>query len=419
MSNYPTTHRESKNHKYNYWKNKPVIRTDNMNKRGQIEDITKRKLYTSPDPINLNMLEWHTVDFNNNEDVEPVIDFINSNYVTNTRNKFRLYYTSESVKWALGDGSLVVIKLGSNIVGTVGYTIRDMVVEQFTEKFGEVNFLCVHKKYRSSYKNKNVNNKKKSNKKKQYLVHVLIDDAIRRIYNEGGRQGLFTTTKYIPTPTTTFRYFHRPLNYRKLHEHGHTILEGDVDSIHRRFTDKTEPMDYYHVAEKEHLKTILSLYNEYMKKFNVYVKYSLKELEHYLFNDYTRTYVMKDKTGKIVDFVSYYITYQSITGSDEKIKNANLFLYSCIKEDIQILAPNVIRLILRDTDCDVFTVTDSTDNSDFLLSNKIYPDEDSDCEDVQKAYDHKFFKGTGKSYLNFFNFGTSRMHSGQVCWTSL
>lgn len=413
MNRYPSTLDEAKNHEYSYWVNKPVKQMDDPNtKKGQFENLKKRSLYSSNEPIDVKMLDWKSVDLSSDEEMCEATDFINDHYVIDAKEKFSLYYEANFIKWALGPtGELLTLKYGSHILGTVGFTIRNMTVESHTGTFGEVNFLCVHPKYRTV-------NVKKSNQSNKQLVHVLIDEAIRRIVNKGTTKGIFTTEKYIPTPTAAIRFFHRPLNYKKLFKHKFTILSGDVESVHTRFTETVEPQDYYKEATKEHLQNILELYNEYVIKYNVSIKYSKDELEHYLFSPYTKTYIMKNKAGDVVDFVSYYLLSQSVVGTTEKINGAYLFLYSCNKEDIQLMASNIIRLIIRDTDCDVFNVTDVMNNSDFLLSNKKYADEESDQEDYEKSYDNKFIKGSGKLNLNFFNFGTARMHSGQICWTS-
>jgi glycylpeptide N-tetradecanoyltransferase len=413
MNRYPSTFNEAKNHEYSYWVNKPVKQMNDPNtKKGQFENINKRLLYSSHEPIDVKMLDWKSVDLNNNEELNEVTNFINNNYVVDDKEKFSLFYEAHFIKWALGlTGELLVLKYGSHIIGTVGFTIRNMIVESHTGTFGEVNFLCVHPKYRTI-------NVKKENKSTKQLVHVLIDESVRRIVNKGTTKGIFTTEKYIPTPSAAIRFYHRPLNYKKLFKYKFTILSGDIESVHARFSEKVEPQDYYKEATKEHLKDILVLYNEYTIKYNISIKYSEEELEHYLFSPHTKTYIMKSKNGDIVDFVSYYLLSQSVLGTTEKIKGAYLFLYSCNKEEIQLLASNVIRLVVRDTDCDVFNATDVMNNSDFLLSTTKFADEESDQEDYEKSYDHKFIKGSGKLNLNFFNFGTSRMQSGQICWTS-
>lgn len=428
MSTYPTTYSEAEKHRYTYWKGKPCRKLfGGSNKLGIIEPIEmikKRRVYSTSEPIDLSPLQWRPVDMTNDEELTQVVNFINANYVSDRSAQFKLHYTNDMVRWALGlDSELVTIRYGEHIIGTVGVSIKDMTVEDFKGRVGEVNFLCVHPKYRAetveASKPKPKNNKKKrKNRRKQYLVHALIDEGIKRIIKRDGVAGVFTTSKYVPTPSATIRYFQRPLNYEKLFNHKYSILSGDTKSLHKRFMEKVEPMDYYHRATIEDVPSMLKLYYEYMEKFNVYINYTQEEFAHYLFNPCVNTYVMK-KNGVVVDFVSYYNLQQSIKDSDELINGAYLFLYTCTTEDVNIMASNIIRLASRDSSPDVFTATDVMDNSEFLLSNKIYPDEESGEEDYEKSYDHKFLKGTGKLHLNMFNISTSRMYSSQVCWIAL
>ena len=132
-----------------------------------------------------------------------------------------------------------------------------------------------------------------------------------------------------------------------------------------------KPSSYYFKANKEDINKIYELYNQFMKKFNLFVKYSEEELQKLLFNPIVKCYVMKNKNNEIVDFVSFYQQNQLVCGTDKKIKNSDLFLYSCLTEDITLLISNTIRLVKRDTDSDLFNVSDVMMNSEFLLSIKI------------------------------------------------
>jgi glycylpeptide N-tetradecanoyltransferase len=379
-----------------------------------IENLNKRSLYTSDKPINVASLEWKTVDFNDKDELESTTSFINEHYVDDESERFTLKYTPEFIKWSLAPNvtraELLVLKYNDKILGTVAYTVKHMKVGNTDKDFGEVTFLCVHPKYRTAQQPKN---------KKQQMVHLLIDEAIRRIVKGGATLGVFTTSKYIPTPSAAIRYFHRPLNYRKLFKHQFTILDGDTDKIHERFVDHVAPYDYYHNASVEDMDKIFDLYNEYNKRHNLYVQYTKEQLQHYLFNDHVKVYVMKNKEGEVIDFVSYYLLSQSVKDSDDVIDGAYLFLYTVLREDINLLGSNLIRLVSRDTKCDVLTVTDVMQNSDFLLANKKHPDEDSDQEDYEKTYDFKFIKGSGKLYLNFFNWACPPLYPHQISWISL
>ena len=120
----------------------------------------------------------------------------------------------------------------------------------------------------------------------------------------------------------------------------------------------------------------------------------------------------------VVDFVSYFIKEQEIIGTNEDIKITQLFLYSCNKEDVNVMISNTIRLAIKDVNPDVFYATDICKNSEFLLANKFMPDEESDQEDYDRSYDHKFMKSSEKMYTNFFNFTTPQIHTSQIFFVS-
>jgi glycylpeptide N-tetradecanoyltransferase len=413
MSRYPTTYTEAQNHTYEYWTKKPVKSLDcKSSKIGYVDkNIGNRKPYTNDTPIKLDMLEWRNVDINNTDELNNVTEFINQYYAVDPTVSFRLRYETEFIKWVLQpfEHELLTLMFKNHIVGTASYSLKNMVVENTVTKVGEVNFLCVHPKFRKD--NKHTPNK-------QYMVHSIIDEISRRIANKGFNVGVFTTSKYVPTPTSVIRTFHRPLNYRKLFENKFTLIPGDTESIHKRFMDTLKPLDAYQPAQREHIPRILELYNEFTDFCNVSVLYTEQELEKLLFGPYVRTYVIMGRTG-VVDFVSYFIKEQTAIKTNQIIKSVQLFLYSCNKEDINVMVANTIRLAVRDVNPDLFNATDICRNSEFLLSNRFMPDEESDQEDYDKTYDHKFMKGTGKMYINFFNFATSQMYPSQIFWVSL
>jgi len=404
---------EAQNHKYEYWSKKPVKQLNHIsNKIGYIDrNVEHKKPYINDAPIKLEMLEWKNVDIHNIDELTNVTNFINQHYTVDSAVKFRLHYDPDFIKWVLQpfEHELLTLNYKNHIVGTVSYSLKQMVIENTITRTGEVNFLCIHPKYR------------KDNKKTpsaQYMVHSIIDEISRRISKKGCTIGVFTTSKYVPTPTSVIRTFHRPLNYRKLFANKFTLIPGDTDSIHRRFMDTLKPLDAYQPATKNDIPKILKLYYEFTDFCNIYVAYTEAELEQMLFGPYVKTYVIMGQSG-VVDFVSYFLKEQNVLDTGEIIKSAQLFLYSCNKEDVNVMVANTIRLAVRDANPDVFNATDICRNPEFLLSNKFMPDDESDQEDYDKTYDHKFIKGTGKMYLNFFNFSTPQMHSSQIFWVSL
>lgn len=415
MNSYPTTYTDAQKHSYEYWSNKPVKQLNcKSNKTGYIDrDCVCKKPYVNDAPIKLDNLEWKNVDVNNNNELEKFTNFINKYYLVESDVKFKPRYHTEFVKWVLHpfEHEILTLNYQNSIIGTVAYSLKNMVIENNYTKVGEVNFLCVHPKYRKDSKQNISAGANKMNRK--YMVHSLIDEVARRINKKGCMIGIFATNKYVPTPTSVIRTYYRPLNYRKLFKHKFTLVPGDTEHIHKRFTDTVNPLDAYQEATKEHIPKILELYNEFVDYCNIYVKYTKDELEKILFSPCVKTYVIMGGSG-IVDFVSYFIKEQEVIGTDENIKITQLFLYSCNKEDVNVMVANTIRLAIKDVSPDVFYATDICKNSEFLLSNKFMPDEDSDQDDYDRSYDHKFMKSSEKMYTNFFNFTTPQIHTSQV-----
>ena len=409
MSSYPCNYSEALKKKNTYWENKPVKKLNDKEfpKNSKIELLRKRKIYNSDTPIELKPLEWNSLDLNNDNEINKICDFLNKYYMIDQSKKFILEYTKEYLLWSIKN-ELLNLFLNDEIIGTVSYSVMKLNIFDKIEKFGCVNYLCVLPKFRQ----KNLGEKQ--------LVNVLIDEAIRRLakYHELNA-GIFTTERFVPTPISSIRYFFRPLNYKKLFEHNFYSIPGDIEKIHERFNENVKPSSYYFKANKEDINKIYELYNEFMKKFNLFVKYSEEELQKLLFNSIVKCYVMKNKNNEIVDFVSFYQQNQLVSGTDKKIKNSDLFLYSCLTEDITLLISNTIRLVKRDTDSDLLNVSDVMMNSEFLLSNKIRSIEDSDENDYNKIYDYKFIKSDGKIHLNFFNWNCADLYTNQISWFAI
>jgi glycylpeptide N-tetradecanoyltransferase len=391
---------EGKKYTYNFWKNKPVIKFDgNAVCSKRIEsDLKKRTVYGSTDEIKLpSSMQWNLINLNN-KDLEPICEFLKLHYVADKQNKFKLDYSPEFIKWSLGtDGILIAITLKSNgaICGVVGCYFKNFVVFDKTEKFGVVNFLCAHPVYR-----------------KKKISFTLIDEITRRIVQSGVNQGCFTTERCIPTPITLLRYYHRPINYTKLNKHEFTIIEGDQKVIAKRLavSDKF-PKNFVEMNES-HLPEVLTLYNKFMFRFNIYCKYTEEDLKTMLLNnDIVRSYViMKDEL--IVDFVSYYKLPYNINESDEKINTGYLFLYS----SETITGSDIIRDVLQSTskdNLDLFNVIDIGNIFDALLLKDTGLC-DSDYESHTKSYQHYFMKGSGKLFFNFFNWQCQEIATNQM-----
>lgn len=413
--NYPTSINSAKKYQYKFWKNKPVLRFDKKSYESDyIENLSDRKTYESVNSLKLPTgTKWINVDMNDNIMMRLVVDFLDKHYTTDKTNSFKFEYTIDFIKWALGEsGSLVAIISENNDVlyGTIGASIQTMTVFYRTEKFGIANFLCVHPDYR----HKNVS-------------CILIDEMTRRLHKNGINAGCFTTQKCVPSPTTVMRYYHRPLNYIKLHKSGFCdmIVEKKSDpeqmddllqKYQKKFNELSEMPSNYSEMTADNLSDVFKLYKSFTSRLNIHLKFATEhELGYFLLNKFVKSYVIRDKSNNIVDFVSYYtLQSTSLNNSDEeKINEGNLFLYTCNTYSGDSMITNILK-IAKYNNVDVFNVFDTSVMSTVLLTKDTAIDYESDFEDNTKIYEHKFLKGSAKLYFNFFNWKCSEIKPTQI-----
>lgn len=419
MENYPTTMREAKEYKYNFWSDKPVtpLKEYLSGKDGSINDnFGKDKLYEQSEPLDMKPFEWKKIqlsDMNDDDDFfSKTVEFINKwNYI-DIREKFRFHYTSDYVKWSLGnEGVLMVLHYNGEPVATLGIETLKMTVFTHSDTFKVIKFLCIHPKYRG--------NDDSRGKGKRTLVHAVLDEATRDLYNQNSKHGMFITGKFVPTPVTSIRNYNRPLNYNKLYKLGFTIIKGSNESLHESFKVKGSPLKYYLPASQDDVDRMYEVYTDYRQMFNISVDYTLTQFKDLLFAPGVRTIALNStKTGKLEDFVSYYVGDISVEKSDDKIRYAKLLMYTCSREDTNVMISNLLKYIetKEKEGVDVLFCDDTNQNHNFVLSSPKFPDEESDEEDYKKAYDHMFMRDSRKYFMNLFNFRCERVKPFQVLY---
>jgi glycylpeptide N-tetradecanoyltransferase len=417
---YPDSVKKGKEYEYNFWNNKPVMNfTDVCATPESLETLNERPVYASVDKIKLpSSLEWRDVNISDDTEMSTVVDFLRMHYITDKTNKFKPNYTTEFIRWTLGSNCImtsIVAKDTGVMCGVVSAKFINLTVFNKTEQFGCVDFLCAHPKFRG-----------------KKIAFVLIDEITRRIVQNGCNTGVFTTTRCVPSPTATIRYYHRPLNYKKLFKYEFTRLqngkESTINKFDKLFKIETPIPSNYVQAKEEHAERMLSAYNEWMTRFNIYQEYTLEEFKQkFINNDFVRSYFVGDFDGaqqidfvgaQQIDFVSIYNLPYEIHGEETEMINAGYLLtYTANVETTQeILLASLS--ICNTLGYDVFNVTDIMTVNEGIFSNQYECGQDSDGEDEDKMYEHKFLKGNCKLHFNFFNWKCPRVQSKQINWVS-
>ncbi|VUZ53804.1 unnamed protein product [Hymenolepis diminuta] len=166
----------------------------------------------------------------------------------------------------------------------------------------EINFLCVHKRLRD-----------------KRMAPVLIKEITRRVNLHEIYQAVYTSGVVLPRPVGTCRYWHRPLNPRKLVDVSfshlsRTMTLGRAIKLYRLPEENSLPG--FRVLEDRDLSACRKLLSEYLEKqAKLYPIFSEEEFAHWFLprEGVVHSYVVEAvDTGKITDMVSFYSLPSSV-----------------------------------------------------------------------------------------------------------
>lgn len=144
----------------------------------------------------------------------------------------------------------------------VNIRVRD---KTFTSS--EVNFLCVHKKLRG-----------------KRLAPVLIKEVTRISNLDGVWQGLYTAGIVLPRPVSTCRYYHRSLNWKKLHACGFSPLPAGSKPEYqiRKYAlpDNTATKGLREMREKD-VDAVVDLLTRYLARYDMAPEFTAEEARHW------------------------------------------------------------------------------------------------------------------------------------------
>ena len=132
----------------------------------------------------------------------------------------------------------------------------------------EVNFLSIHKKLRG-----------------KRLTPVLIKEITRRCYLQKTWQAVYTAGVVLPKPVSTARYFHRSINWEKLHYIGFSPLPTNSKPAYQiskfKLPDRTATKGL-RVMEAKDIDAVLDLLKRYLERFDMAPIFTREEVEHCL-----------------------------------------------------------------------------------------------------------------------------------------
>lgn len=392
---------------YKFWKTQPVLRFDeNVEKEGPI-DATKTvdDVRKEPYPIH-SQFEWTVIDLESDEDLNQLHELLYDHYVEDHDATFRFAYSKNFFNWALKPPGWkkdlhigVRVKDTGRLIAFISGVPCDLTIRGNDIKSVEINFLCVHKQLRS-----------------KRLAPLLIKEVTRRVNLMNIWQALYSSGTVLPKPLSTCRYGHRPLNWGKLYEVGFSSLPtGETRaSMIAKTTLGGEPKTKgWRKIQASDVESVWKLYNSWRDRYEITQIMSKDDVNHWIYGGEQQdgkvihTYVVEDEeTGRITDFVSFYVLPFTVLQNPQHTEIGIAYLYyyasevglgktGADEESQQLLKKRLKSLIndamieAKNMNIDVFNALSSQDNTLFLN-------------------DLKF--GAGDGFLNYYVFNYKANH---------
>lgn len=398
---------------FKFWQTQPVPRLDESASErlklpdGPIKEIQPDQIAQTAAPLPTGF-EWCELELTSEEELKEVYSLLNLHYVEDDKAMFRFDYSKSFLDWALKapgwrkSWHVGVRAQGKSrkLVATIfGIPTKLRVRDKYIDVV-EINYLCIHKKLRA-----------------QRLTPVLIKEITRRCNLEGIYQAIYTGGTILPTPVSTCRYFHRPLQWMKLYEVGFSPLPPKMTPammVKRNRVPPTTSTAGWRPMEEKDIDGVLDLLNRYLARFKLVQEFTREEVEHWFLDRQPQpedrvvwAYVVDDKEeGKLSDFASFYSLDSTVIGEmsqkHAKIRAAYSYYYATtaafepgekgLKERVQSLMSDCL-VEAKNVGFDVF-------NALTLLDNPLL------LEDL------KFGAGDGQLHYYLYNWRTGPISGG-------
>lgn len=333
--------------------------------------------------------------------------FLQENYIMESTNQFKLFYTIDVVLLALGLKYIILgLFVEKKLIGTITASESSYKINNKNIDLAEINFLCLDLEYRSA----------------NYASELI--NRITEVCKQNGTFiGFFTGINKIKKYETfsKINFFHRPINTKKLIKNNFLRCTDNLDE-----KNVNDLVNYYRSMDLQHfdpnysyIKTttfdqnlIKELYNTYLEYFKkqqylFYQLYSVDEFTCILNNPVVSTYCIY-KNDTLVDFFVYYVGQQKNTTSDELINCACIILYTSNEISLKSLFTYFIYVAYAlDTQIDSITIINIMEFEEIVIDSNF-----------------KIENGTSQLYYSLYNLGQTtdildqeNFNSSKICKT--
>lgn len=373
----------TKNEPHKFWDTQPVPRlADEVTEENGPIELPLPLDQVQKEPMALiAALEWSYLDVTNADQLSELYVLLRDNYVEDSDCMFRFDYSREFLQWALmppgfrTDWHLGIRQKSTKKLLAFISAIPGVVkVYDKTVKLVEINYLCVSKALRSLN-----------------LAPVLIQEITRLVHLTDVWQAVYTAGRLLPRPVTIARYYHRPINPKKLIEVGFSSLGPRMTmsrllKLHTIASETTIPG--LRPFEEKDVPAVTDLLRRYLSRFHLSPMFFQEEVRHWLLprEGVIYTYIVEDPVShEITDMFSFYSLPSSILKNPKhNVLNAAYSFYNVsTKTPWLTLIENAV-IVAKQRDFDVFNALDIMENHEFISN-------------------HKFGVGDGKLHYYLYN----------------
>lgn len=353
--------------RYQFWETQPVPMFNERPQRSEPIEPDKPPDEVKANPYNLpDGFVWDTLEINDDLILKELYTLLNENYVEDEDSMFRFDYSPQFLRWALQPPGWrqewhcgVRVQKSNKLVGFIGATPAQINIASVDDKrklkMVEINFLCVHKKLRS-----------------KRMAPVLIREITRRVNLLGIFQAIYTAGVVLPKPVAKCRYYHRPLNPKKL-------IDVKFSSLTKNMTMKrtlrlynlpeSPRLDGFQEMTKRHITQVYTMLAEYLSKFDLAPQFTIEEVEHWFLpqEDVINSYVV-ERDGQVLAFTSFYTLPSTVIShpTHDSIKAAYSFYNYATKPITLVELVRDALMMAKKMDYDVFNALDLMENKQFL-----------------------------------------------------
>lgn len=262
---------------YKFWSTQPVMRFDEEAKQvedGPLQILKLEGVPTQPAPLAVTGFEWVTLDVSSDADVKDICELMNGHYVEDADEMFRFNYGTGILKWYLTcpgwkrQWSIGIRATQSRkLVAFISAVPLQLRVRGNVLNAAEVNFICVHKKLRS-----------------KRLAPVLIKEITRLCNREQVWQAIYTASVVLPKPVSTCRYYHRPLDWKKLYEVGFSHLPTGSKpqyQVHKYALPTNTSTKGWREMQLKDVDAVHELLGRYLERYDIAPVYTREEIAHW------------------------------------------------------------------------------------------------------------------------------------------